>query len=348
MQAQGLVPCGRFLLAAALLSGLAAAQSPPICLNGGPYVVECTGPVTLVALDGTASFDPDGTPVTFFWFDECAFGSFEDPTDPQTNFIMDNTGVCVRVCNFVLRVTSGGQTTPCLTNAKVQDTTAPLMTCPPDIVEVWTNGPANGQTDPNLTGFATAVDCDPAPVIGFSDVFTPGTQPGDPETVVTRTWTGTDFCLNQSNCIQTITLLSPSGNLGARMDSMPGSCPNAISINGNGVLTMIIYGTSSFDASQINRTSLALQRSNNLGGVVRRVSSRLLDKGRPGANVACACGSNVSDGRLDLQITFDYVQVAQELQVLAELPGTPFEFVVTGRLNSGKWFTLRDCVSVQP
>jgi hypothetical protein len=318
-----------------------------VCINGGPYLAECTGQVTPVGLDGSASFDPDGTPVTFFWFDECGFGFTDDPMSATPNFIIDNTGVCQRSCNVVLRVTSGGETTPCLTSVTVQDTTAPVVTLPPDVVEVWVNGPANGQTDPNLTGFATAVDCDPAPVIGYSDVLDPGTAPGEPETIVTRTWCATDFCMHQGCGIQTITLLSPSGNLGARMDALPGSCPNTIAATGDGVISLIVYGTSTFDVAQVNRASLALQRRDNVGTSVRRMSTRIVEKGRPGPNVDCACGSMVNDGRVDLQCTLLYEQVSASLAIGAETPGTPVEFALTGQLNDGRWFVVRDCVAVQ-
>jgi hypothetical protein len=125
-------------MATLAMGGVASAQSteaPPVCISGTPYVAECTGPITLVPVDGTQSFDPDGTPVTFFWFDECTFGSFQDPTDPQTNWIMDNTGFCIRTCIHIdLRVTSGGETTVCQASITVQDTTAPVITCPSDVM----------------------------------------------------------------------------------------------------------------------------------------------------------------------------------------------------------------------
>jgi hypothetical protein len=338
---------------AALLAGVAGAQSteaPPVCINGGPYLQECTGPITLVPLDGSASFDPDGTPVTFFWFDECNFGAFEDPSDPMTNFIMDNTGVCQRSCNFVLRVTSGGETTPCQTSATVEDTTAPVITCPPDVVEVWTNGPANGQTDPNLTGFATAVDCDPNPTIGFSDVLDPGNAPGEPETIVTRTWTATDFCLHQSNCVQTITLLSPSGGgpLGSKLDVMPGVCPNQANTSGTGVLSLTLLGTPTFDVSLVDRSTLTLQRKDNVGSKITRLGVRLRDNGRPASsNGACACGTNSLDGRLDLAITANYAEFVQAFEMQSLAAGASVDVAVVGRLKDGKWFVVSDCAITQ-
>src|SRR5688572_20899324 len=112
-----------------LVPTLALAQgAPPVCINGGPYVGECTGPATAVPIDGSASFDPDGTQVTFQWFEECAFGFVDDPTSPSANFIMDMAGVCQRSCFLVLRVTSGGEMVPCNTLVTVNDTTPPSIT----------------------------------------------------------------------------------------------------------------------------------------------------------------------------------------------------------------------------
>jgi hypothetical protein len=333
--------------AALILGGLARAQAeaPPVCNSGGPYVAECTGQITAVGVDGTASFDPDGTPVTFFWFEECPFGFFDDPTSGQPNFVIDNTGVCIRTCIYALRVTSGGATVACQSSVTVQDTTAPVITCPGDITEIWTVGPAGGQTDPSLTGFATAVDCDPNPVIAFSDTLDPGTAPGEPETIVTRIWTATDFCGNQSSCTQTITLLSPSQPLGANLDVMPGSCPNQAAVNGDGVLTVVLFGTSTFDVSQVDRTTLALQRHDNLGFPIRRMNIKIADKGKPASsNASCACGSASKDGRLDMQISVNYNELLQAFEVLNEAPSTQLTLSLTGKLNDGRWFVVSDCL----
>jgi hypothetical protein len=54
-------------------------------------------------------------------------------------------------------------------------------------------------------GFATATDnCDPDPVVSYSDQSTPGACAG--EEVITRTWTATDNAGNAATAVQTITL----------------------------------------------------------------------------------------------------------------------------------------------
>jgi hypothetical protein len=51
---------------------------------------------------------------------------------------------------------------------------------------------------------ASATDnCDPAPVVTYSDVTAAGGCPQ--EYTITRTWTATDACGNGTNCTQVIT-----------------------------------------------------------------------------------------------------------------------------------------------
>ena len=48
--------------------------------------------------------------------------------------------MCSRVCIVEMRVSSGGQTVKCNTSVTVNDTLPPVIVCPPDVIEVWTNG----------------------------------------------------------------------------------------------------------------------------------------------------------------------------------------------------------------
>ncbi len=97
----------------------------------------------------------------------------------------------------------------------VDDSTPPLITCPPDVtIECAAN------TDPGNTGTATATDnCDATPTLTFSDV----TMAGGPQTfIITRTWQATDDCGNSSTCIQLIVVHD---------DTPPViTCPNNVTI----------------------------------------------------------------------------------------------------------------------
>jgi hypothetical protein len=326
----------------------AQTDAPPVCINGGPYTFECTGPQTQVQLDGSASFDPDGTPVTFFWFEECPWGFFLDPTSPTPTFVMDMTGFCQRTCVLELRVTSGGQTQKCNTTVTVQDTQAPVITCPSDVIELWTVGPAGGQTDPNLTGFASASDCDPNVVISYTDVLTPGTMPGDPETVVTRTWVALDQCGYSSSCQQLITLLSPGWtNQTFYLDAVQGSCPNSINVNADsGLFTAVIFGRTGYAVSNIDQSSLVLTRADNVGGDVRRMAKLVKDVGRPKIGNPCDC-DGLKDSQLDITVTMSLPTVINSLDLASEGSGSSVTLALYFRTNDGKWHTALDCVTIE-
>jgi len=335
-----------------IISGVVLAQDPealPVCNNNGPYIAECSGQITCVPVTSAGSFDPDGTSITVLWFEECDFAFFDDPTGLAPNMCFDMQLQCSRTCVFALRVFSGGQLVHCNSTVTVQDTTAPVITCPADVTEIWTGGPNTGQIDPAHTGSATAVDCDPNPVIGYTDVLVGNTSAGQPELVVTRTWTATDNCNNQSSCIQIITLLSPSQGLGGLLDIAPNACPNVLGTQMNeGLIAVVLYGTQTFDVANIDRSTLKLRRADNLGTTVPVGITKLLDRGRPGDVKTPNCGSPVKDGRLDLQLVYSYDAVRTALNLNTEKPGASFDVAITGQLIDGRHFTVRDSVTTAP
>ena len=82
----------------------------------------------------------------------------------------------------------------------VIDTTAPVITCPPDVTIECTE-----DTSSLANGFATATDnCDEVPIVTSSDVTVAGGCPQ--EYTILRTWVATDACENSSSCVQTITV----------------------------------------------------------------------------------------------------------------------------------------------
>ncbi len=126
----------------------------------------------------TVTDDNDPTPVVAYSDSETAGSCPQEKTITRTWTATDNCGA-VSQCQQIITV---------------EDNTAPVITCPANITIE-----CNESTDPTSTGSATAVDnCDPAPVVAFSDVANNGT--------ITRTWTATDACGNSSQCTQTITI----------------------------------------------------------------------------------------------------------------------------------------------
>ncbi len=141
--------------------------------------------------------------------------SCEDPTDyehtgmptatdncdlsPAISFSEEITyGDCPQ--NYVITrtfyaVDDAGNSAQCVQIISVADETSPVLTCPEDVTVIF-----GGDTSPDATGFATAVDlCDEDVAVSYSDEVT--------EDLIVRVWTAVDECGNQIQCNQNITLL---------------------------------------------------------------------------------------------------------------------------------------------
>lgn len=93
-----------------------------------------------------------------------------------------------------------GNSSSCIQTITVDDSMAPVITCPVDLTIECTES-----TLPANTGMATAIDsCDLTPEVTYADVTVAGSCPQ--EYTITRTWTATDTCGNSSSCTQTITV----------------------------------------------------------------------------------------------------------------------------------------------
>jgi hypothetical protein len=94
-----------------------------------------------------------------------------------------------------------GNSSTCTQVITVDDSTAPMMTCPDNITIECT-----AVTLPANTGMASATDnCDIAPVVTYSDI-TVASMSCPQEYTINRTWTATDACGNSSTCAQVITV----------------------------------------------------------------------------------------------------------------------------------------------
>jgi len=174
---------------------------PPIADCGGPYVVECTScTTTMVQLDGTGSYDPEGGDITYLW----SGAAFDDPTSatPTAPFPLGTTEV-------TLVVSDGMGETECSVNVEVVDTTPPELTCPANImVECSAIGgvPAD-ELAAFLADFTVTdiCDCDPE-VVNDAPAFFTGPCEGSGG-VTTVTWTATDASGNSSSCSADVTVV---------------------------------------------------------------------------------------------------------------------------------------------
>ncbi|HUR28765.1 MAG TPA: hypothetical protein VM509_11305 [Planctomycetota bacterium] len=344
-----------FALVSASALGHALPNQFPVASTGGnsgnDYVVDCNNvfspgsAVTYVQLDGSASFDPDGTPVTFFWFEECPFGFFLDPTSPTPVFAVDMTSTCLRSCLMEVRVSSGGQTTKAFFRVTVQDATAPVLTAPANVLGIWGDA-----TDTAAAGVATAADnCDPAPVITFTDVDVPQPGIGFPEKVIQRTWKVVDCTGLQSTAIQTISLLSPTGDMGfrANLDFDPANCPNAYAPLSTGTIDVLLLSGPGFDATKVVPGSLRLWVRTNPSVSILPSGVLLKDLGKVTAQSFGDCNSSVLDGKRDLRVRFSRATLASQLGLASYPSGQSLDIALTGRMKSGKVFATRDRVTIQ-
>ncbi|MCP5005205.1 MAG: hypothetical protein GY941_14905 [Planctomycetes bacterium] len=173
---------------------------PPTSDANGPYTAECQGTTTSLTLDGTGSSDPDiDDDLTFSWSSDCPDATFDDNTSPTPELTLTSSAPCQLECEVTLTVTdTHGLSDTYSADVIIEDSTEPDLACPADdTIE------CDELADPSNTGSATATDnCDPDPVISFSDVEAPGACPQ--EKTITRTWTATDACSNSISCDQII------------------------------------------------------------------------------------------------------------------------------------------------
>jgi len=139
----------------------ATSNRPPVAAAGPDVTVECAGPRgTSVRLDGRASSDPDGDPLTFRW---SATGiTFDDSTSstPSGTFQLGSTQV-------ILHVSEGQAQGADTVVVTVQDATAPTLSVSLTPAQLW---PPN-HTMQTVTAHITAVDgCDPHPTLRLASI----------------------------------------------------------------------------------------------------------------------------------------------------------------------------------
>jgi hypothetical protein len=339
MQTRQVVPSALSLAALSLaLSTPARAQEPealPVCNNNGPYLEECAGQSTFVPVTSIGSLDPDGSPVTIFWFEECPWGFFDDPTAGDSNYVIDIGGLCTRTCVFELRVFSGGEVKKCNSTATVEDTTAPTISGPADITDIW-----GIPTDPGSTGSATAIDaCDPAPVVNLIDeTIIPQTGPGLEQTII-RTWEAVDYCGFTSQVQQTITLLSPLNN-SANLEVDVNQCTDVFDrAEVSNDFEVVLLGKPGTLVTGVQRNSIKLSKlGDQLNFVTPLQLSAPLDEAIRAAAQLGDCNPAGTDGLKDLRLRFDRTAVRSMMGLDAMPAGTPVYIAIVGKRTNGTSF----------
>jgi len=157
-----------------------------------PTITTCAADITIECDESTDPFNTGLTSAT----DNC------DPAPVVTYSDATVEGACPQEYTITRTWTATdacGNGTNCIQVITVDDSTPPTITsCPANLTIECTES-----TDPDNTGLASATDnCDPAPVVTYSDATVAGACPQ--EYTITRTWTATDACGNGTNCIQVI------------------------------------------------------------------------------------------------------------------------------------------------
>jgi hypothetical protein len=165
---------------------LAGCNAAPVCDADGPYVAECAGATTNVALDGSASSDPNADPLALP--DRCLVGGTATGPMPSVQF----PGPAMSTIN--LAVSDGALTTTCSSSVNIQDTTPPTI---PSDTTIECTSPA-GSSAP--FGMPTDI-CDPM-VLASNDA--PAILPFGSTTV---TWTAMDHSGNTATGTQIVTVV---------------------------------------------------------------------------------------------------------------------------------------------
>lgn len=141
---------------------------PPVSDPNGPYVEECQGVVTAVPLDGTASFDPDGDPITFAWESDCPGALLDDASSATPTLTVDSPPPCPVACEAALTVTDPmGLSDSASASVTIQDTIAPTITVQLTPDELW---PPNHKLV-SISATVQATDlCDPSPSIVLTSI----------------------------------------------------------------------------------------------------------------------------------------------------------------------------------
>ena len=293
----------------------APANRPPVADAEADAILECIDPTgSSLTLDGSASGDPDGDPLTFEWI---SVAGDVVGRSSRTDLILP-----LGTHTFTLVVNDGrGGTAEDVVTVTVRDTTAPALTLSNPSIGIIANTAGGAILD---LGTATASDvCDASPTItnDAPRIFPLG--------ATSVTWTAGDDSGNLASISQAVFVNPVSVNI----DIKPGSDPNSINLGEKGLLPVAILGNANFDVATIHPDSV------ELGG------TDLATRGSEKApKLAFSFEDANSDGFVDMMIFFDVQQLVDN----GALTETTDALTLTGLLIDGIPIAGTDSVRVVP
>ena len=179
-----------------------------------PPTISCPSNVTVECGQST---DPSSTGT--------ATASDTCDANPTVTFTDAVSGTWPQIITRTWKATdASSNSVTCVQTITIQDTTPPVISCPPD-----KQLQCGDSTDPSNTGMATATDtCSTTVTISYTDAAGLANCTGKPG--IDRTWKATDAAGNSSTCVQHITYVDttaptvtvPAGsNLGCNPATLP-------------------------------------------------------------------------------------------------------------------------------
>jgi uncharacterized repeat protein (TIGR01451 family) len=151
---------------------------PPVSDPNGPYLEECQGAMTVLGLDGSGSYDPDGDPITYAWSTDCPDATLDDPHAVSPLLSSSGPPPCPVACGATLTVTDPmGLWDTAVTAVTIQDTTPPDISVTLAPTTLWP--PNHGLV--GITATVSASDiCDPSPAVALTSITSdePDDAPG--------------------------------------------------------------------------------------------------------------------------------------------------------------------------
>ncbi len=202
-------------------------EASDVVLTAAPVPVASIAGPAIVCPTSSSQFLAPANMSSYSWT-VSGEGTIFGPTNQQAVLVVAGA-TCGTNFTLSLTVANNGCPNTCATNVLVNNTLAPSITAPPDLV---LSCPADTST--NNTGVAAVTDVCGAVTVSFSDSVTNGC--GGTKTI-SRTWTASDLCGNTSSAVQTISVQDNTPPTITAPPNLVLECPANTSTNVTGVAT---------------------------------------------------------------------------------------------------------------